>query len=457
MRLTSMAVASSVGGDLLGDPAVVLSGAEVDSRLVREGDLFVALAGARVDGHTFVDGALKTASGALIRKDASLPPPPRERCHIVVDDPLAAYHRLAAEDRINRSWKVAAITGSVAKTTTKNFLVTLLEDHLRVSGSQGNRNSTLGLPAQLLSQPEDCEVFVAEAGMSHPGELDVLGAILQPDLLLYTRITAAHTEFFADISGVAEAKAELISHLSADGIMILNADDPHQESFFERTRARVVRYGKNAEARLDNVENRGLYGSRGGLVLPSGRTSFELAVPGLHQAENFLAAATAAAALGADPAAIAAAAGRLEAAPHRGRLLHLDDDIIIVDDSYNASPAAVARALDLLSVSPGRRIAVLGEMYELGVTSETAHRETGARAAAACDLLLAVGTRWATSVAGAARSRGLAEDQVYTAPDAETATATLRKLLQPGDVVLVKGSRSVGLDRTIAALLGGQV
>lgn len=456
MRMTSASVARLLGGEVAGDPAVMLSGAEVDSRLVQEGDLFVALPGARADGHTFVPRALEKASAALVQSGIALPPPPDQRSHIVVGDPLSAYYRLAEVDRTQRSWTVCAVTGSVAKTTTKDFLLTMLSTRFEAGGSAGNRNSTLGLPAQLLSQPDGCEVFVAEAGMSHPGELDLLGAILKPDLLLYTRITAAHTEFFDGISGVAEAKAELIPHLQINGTMVLNNEDPKQSYFAERTRARVVRYGRGGDARLENVENLGLHGSRGDLVLPSGRSAFRLAVPGLHQAENFLAAAAAADALGVDCTSIAEAATALRAAPHRGRLQHLTDGITIVDDSYNASPAAVARALDLLRVSSGRRVAVLGEMYELGSTAEAAHREAGALAAESCDVLLAVGTTWITALTSGAIENGFAADHVFAAADADAATSQLGALLQPGDVVLVKGSRGVALERTVAALIGVQ-
>lgn len=455
--MSADAVARTVGGAVRGARDVIVSGAEVDSRLVRNGDLFIALAGARVDGHAFVAAALERAAAALVRDDVDLPPPPVDRALIAVADPLAAYHRLAAADCRRRSWQVAAVTGSVAKTTTKDFLAHILEHHRITGRSQGNRNSVLGLPAQILSQNDDVEVFVAEAGMSRPGELDLLGDILRPDVLLYTRITPAHTEFFSSMDKVVEAKAELLAHLRPEGTLVINADDSRQEGFAGRTDARVLPYGgPHAEARLEDLENLGLEGTRGALILPSGRAPFRLPLPGLHQAENFLAAATAAFVLGLRVDVIAARAEELAAAPHRGVVLRLQDDITVIDDSYNASPAAMKRALALLATSTGRRVAVLGEMFELGAAAAAAHREIGRRAAASCDLLLTVGGDISAALIEGAVAAGLPRHRAHWAEDSAAATATLDRLLEPGDTILVKGSRGLGLDRVVSAVSEGR-
>jgi UDP-N-acetylmuramoyl-tripeptide--D-alanyl-D-alanine ligase len=177
--MTVADVARVVGGAVEGNAAVRLLGAEVDTRRLEGGDLFVALPGARRDGHEFVGAALETAAAALVRRNADLAPPPPERALVRVDDPLPAYQELARHERRERAWQVAAVTGSVAKTTTKNFLAALLAPHHRVGASQGNRNNTLGLPAEILSQDPEIEIFVAEAGMSSPGELATLGEILR--------------------------------------------------------------------------------------------------------------------------------------------------------------------------------------------------------------------------------------------------------------------------------------
>lgn len=457
VRMSADAVAQAVSGVVTGTCDVVVSGAEVDSRLVREGDLFVALPGERVDGHTFVPKALEKAAAALVREDVELPPPPVGRALISVADPLAAYHHLAASDCHRRGWKVATVTGSVGKTTTKDFLALILKDHRITGSSLGNRNSTLGLPAQILSQDESIEVFVAEAGMSRAGELDLLGGILRPDVVLYTRIAPAHTEFFTSMDGIVEAKAELLPHLKPEGTLVVNATDPRQEEFSRRTDANVLSYGgANSEARLEAVEDLGMQGTRGILVLPPGRTPFRLPLPGLYQAENFLAAATAAHALGLGVEAIAAAAEALEAAPHRGTVLHIHDGITIIDDSYNASPEAVKKALELLAQCSGRRVAVLGEMYELGSAAAAAHRDVGRLVARHCDLLLSVGRDMSTEVLEGAVAAGLPRHLAFQAEDSAAATSVLEGLLEPEDTILVKGSRGVGLDRMVAALSEGR-
>ena len=453
MRLTAAEVARVVGGTVEGAGDVVITGAEVDSRRIQPGDLFVAMAGQRTDGHQFVGGALATAAAALVSTGVDLPPVPPDRALIRVSDPVRAYWDLARAERKNRDWTTVAVTGSVGKTTVKDFLAHLLAAYRPTGSSSGNRNSTLGLPAQLLSQPESVEVFVAETGMSRPGELDLLGRILQPiGVLLYTRIAPVHTEFFDGLEGIVRAKGELLSYLADSGTLVVNADDRHQDGYPSGTSARVLRYGAGGDARIENLTDLGLLGSRFDLVLPTGRATVNLELPGLHQSENLLAAATAGSALGLTADEIAAASSGLTAAPHRGRLCRLADGILVVDDSYNASPVAMARMLELLAAVPGRRVAVLGEMYELGELAAEAHRAVGERAARSCNLLLAVGSESARLMAEAARAAGL--ESVELVEDADEAEKLLRKRLQPNDVVLVKGSRGVALDRTVARLVG---
>ena len=202
------------------------------------------------------------------------------------------------------------------------------------------------------------------------------------------------------------------------------------------------------------MEDRGLLGCRFRLILPDGEAAVELALAGRHQAENLLAAAAAASSFGVRAEQVAETAPLLTAPEHRGRVIAVGDGISLVDDSYNASPLAVRRLLELLARAPGRRVAVLGEMYELGDRAEAAHREAGTEAAAACDLLVAVGGANAGLIADGAREAGLRDDSVHLVEDADRAAELLRRELRPADVVLVKGSRGVGLDRTVAALAG---
>ncbi len=455
--MTALEIARVIDGRVEGSESVSLTGVEVDSRRLETGDLYVALPGERRDGHEFVAAAMDVAGAALVRDDVELVSPPEGRALIRVNDPLAAYHELARVERRNKGWRVAAVTGSVGKTTTKDFLAEILASHRMTGASTGNRNNTLGLPAEVLSQEPDIEVFVAEAGMSTPGELDILGGILRPDVLLYTRIAPAHIESFDGLEGVVRAKAELLPWLDSDGTLVINADDPNQEKFPAMTEASVLLYGSaDRDAWIEDFEDRGLLGSRFRLVLPDGSAEIHLSIAGRHQAENLLAAATAASALDVTADQVAAIAPRLQAPEHRGRIFELGDRITLVDDSYNASPVAVARLLDLLSRAPGRRVAVLGEMYELGDQAAAAHQQVGCEAAAACDVLVAVGGEHARRIVDSARRAGLAESTSHLVDDAERAVEFLRGLLSPGDVILVKGSRGVGLDRTVAALTNGE-
>ncbi len=457
MRATVDQVATLIGGRTVGDGSAVILGAEVDSRRLRDGDLFVALAGARQNGHDFVKQSLTTATAAMVCDDFELAEIPDSRALIQTRDPLASYHSLAEHERTRRAWTIVALTGSVGKTTTKDFLAHLLAGRFITGASQGNRNSTLGLPAQLLRQPEDIEVFVAETGMSQPGELHQLGTIVKPNLLLYTRIAPVHTEFFPDVAAVARAKAELVPHLQPGGILVINADDPYQQSF-PVPHARTIHYGSpTSSVRLESIKNNGLLGSSFNLVIDGNQDTVELALPGLHQAENFLAAAAAAWALGVPIDELASRAHGLKAAPHRGEVRTVRDNVTLVDDSYNASPLAMRRLLELLEISPSRHVAVLGEMYELGERSLAAHRDVGQQAAGACDLLIAVGGSEAAILAAAAIDAGLPPAEVVHAKDAAAAADALDARLQSNDVVLVKGSRGVGLDRTVAALIEGEV
>jgi UDP-N-acetylmuramoyl-tripeptide--D-alanyl-D-alanine ligase len=400
-----------------------------------------------------VSEALAVAAAALVRDGVEVPDPPEGTALIVVPDPLTEYWHLARHERRLRAWQIVAVTGSVGKTTVKDFLARLVSRRFRTGRSEGNRNNTLGLPAQLLSQPDDVTLVVAEAGMSSAGELDTLGQIMEPlRLLVYTRIAPVHTEFFPDMDGIVRAKAELLRYLDSRGTLVVNAADPRQNGFAEEVSAAVLRYGDSAgDAWIERLEDRGLLGTRFELVLPEGRTDIELALPGRHQAENLLAAAAAASVLGVTADEVAAVAGELEAAPHRGRLLRLADDITLVDDCYNASPVAVQRLLELLASVPARRLAVLGEMLELGALTDEAHRTVGRQSASSCDLLVAVGGDPAGVLAEVARDAGL--ESVHHVATAEDATKLLRTLLEPGDVVLVKGSLGVGLIRTVEALV----
>ena len=440
-------LATILGANLRGDGSALVSGVAIDSRAVRPGDAFVALRGARVDGHDFVgQAAAAGATAALVAHpaDAAL-------AQIVVPDTVAALQQIARAERAGAAYRLAAVTGSIGKTTTKEILAAFLGSAFRVGLTRGNRNSETGFPAELCNQPDDIEWMVAELGMSHAGELDRLGAVAQPDAALYTVVAPVHLEFFPDIDAIAEAKAELIPHIRPAGVLVLNAADPRVASFAGRFGGRVLRYGARGASDLwiEAYRERGLLGSRFELAGALGAFEVECPLPGRHQATNVLAAATLALGAGVRADSIASAASKLRPAPRRGELHAVPGGITLVDDSYNSSPEAAKVLLALLAASEGRRVAVLGEMLELGPASPAFHREIGRRAAASADIVVVVG---GTSAAEMARAAGGAE--THYAATASEALDVVRGLLRAGDVVLVKGSRGVGLDTVVDGLVG---
>lgn len=429
-----------------GSERVWVEGVAFDSREVHPGDLFVAVPGEKTDGHLFVsDAASRGAVAALVAQPVASPLP-----QLVVPDPVAALQRVASRIRRGAGFKVVAVTGSVGKTTTKGMVAALLARHMPVAETRGSRNSQVGLPAEICNVAGEIAWFVAEAGMSHKGELSRLGEVLRPDALLYTRIAPVHLEFFPSLDAIAEAKAELIPFLSREGLLVVNAADPLQASFPSRFAGRVRRYGTPGASDLWVAEriSQGLLGTRFTLAAPGLSVPVELPLPGPHQVENFLAAACLALALGVPPEDLPEAARHLRPQPHRGEIHRLPSGAILVDDSYNASPVAVAAMLELLGQTPGTHVAVLGEMLELGEASPRFHQEIGERARATCQKLVTVGGENARLAAAAYGSQGV------WVPTWEEAVSALGDDVREGDVVLVKGSRGIGLDRLVDALLG---
>jgi UDP-N-acetylmuramoyl-tripeptide--D-alanyl-D-alanine ligase len=446
MRRTLAELATVTGAQVRGAGETLVSRVALDSREAGPGDLFVALPGARVDGHDFVPQvAERGAAAALVSRALPVDLP-----QLVVADTLAALQQIAVAERVAGSYRLVAVTGSIAKTTTKEMLAALLSTSCAVGWTRGNRNSEIGFPAEVCNQPDGISWLVAELGMSHAGELDRLGAIARPDALLYTVVAPVHLEFFASLDAIAEAKAELIPHLDPEGVMILNGADERVARLGARFAGRTVRYGvpEASDWWLADYESLGLVGSRFTLRGRGVGAAVVLPLPGRHQADNLLAAAAAAITLGAGLEAVAAKAATLSPGEHRGVVHRLPDGVTLVDDSYNASPVATSRVLELLAATPGRRVAVLGEMLELGGDAPRLHREVGEQAARSAHLVLAVGGANAAELALPSGGRG------RHVPDWAAALEVLRGELEPGDVALVKGSRGVALDRVVSALLG---
>jgi UDP-N-acetylmuramoyl-tripeptide--D-alanyl-D-alanine ligase len=464
-------VVTAVGGRLHGgDPGQEIDGAVIDSRAVRGGELFFALPGSRTDGHDFVAEALrKGAVGAVISHvPAELP---ESGASIVVDDVLAALQALAGAVRRrlpeHLPKQLIGITGSAGKTTTKELLAALLAARHRVAHTPGNLNNLIGFPLSLLNVPEGTEWMVAELGMSSAGELRELSLLARPDAAVFTVVRPVHLEFFASVQAIAEAKAELLAGLAPGGLIVGNADDPEVARIVRRDAppgSRTVWYGIKASETVADVRARDLapapageVGSR--FVLAAGGESVPVALPlhGLYNVENALAAAACAWALGLSLQEIAAAFETVKPASGRGVVHRLAAGVTVIDDSYNSNPDAAAKALAGAAALPAaRRVAVLGEMLELGPEGPRFHREVGATAAElGFGPVIGVGELARELVAGA-RSGG--SEALWFAESA-AAAAWAADALQPGDVALVKGSRGVRLERVVQALLtaGGKV
>jgi UDP-N-acetylmuramoyl-tripeptide--D-alanyl-D-alanine ligase len=454
-------IARAVDGELLqGDPQTVVQAFEIDTRRVREGALFFALRGTRTDGHEFLgEAAHRGAAAAVVQRepsgDAGAP-----AALIRVEDAVDALARCGALARNKQdSMKVVAVTGSAGKTITKEMVAAGLAPGRRVHRTQGNLNNHLGLPLTLLRCPDDTELAVVELGMSAPGEIAALSRIARPDVALVTNVRPAHLEFFRDLDGIAAAKGELFATLRDDGVAVVNLDDEHVRVQSQRHPGPRVTFGRHpsADLRLLRVEDRFIPGAALTFRHDGRERSLELRLGGAHAAWNALAALATVVAAGGDLDAAAEAIAKVGPGAGRGRIHRRADGVVIVDDSYNSNPAAVAAVLRSLAATraDGRKVLVLGDMLELGSSEVALHREAGKQAAAAgVKLMFGVG-RLAHTAVEAARRAGVSETHQHA--DANAAARDLAECLRPGDLVLVKGSRGLRLERVVEVLLrGGQ-
>ena len=440
-------------------------GAAVDSRLVEPGNLFVALPGERTDGHRFLAAAV-AAGAAAILVSRGPDPDTGEPAHdtlgdvtlIEVPDTLAALHAVAAAWRTRFSPLVVGITGSIAKTSTKETVAGVLAGRFRTLRTEGNQNNEVGLPLTVLRLGPQHEAAVLEMGMYVGGEIRVLAAIGRPSIGIVTAVQPVHLSRIGSIEAIEDAKAELVEALPAaadGGVAILNADDERVVRMAGRTRARVVTYGfaPGADVTADSIVTAGFAGMRFRLRTPGGER--ETAIPSLGRlaVHNALAATAAGLAAGMTLDEILPGLAITSMAPHRSAIVRAHG-LTIVDDTYNASPGSMRAALDLLAGLPGRHVAVLGEMRELGDAHEAAHREIGA-AASGLDLLVVVGGGPGGAAAGitdGALAAGMVPDRILVARDAQDAVRLLRTATTTGDVILVKASRGVELERVVDGL-----
>jgi UDP-N-acetylmuramoyl-tripeptide--D-alanyl-D-alanine ligase len=466
MRWTFQEIARALGVAVPSglSPVERVAGVSIDSRAVGRGQLFVAIRGPRHDGHDFVAAGLQAgAEAAIVAADriSSYTEEIRGRV-FAVPDTLAALQELARA--VRRAWgkRIAAVTGSVGKTTTKEILAALLGAKFRVLKSEGNLNNEYGLPLTLLRlEPED-KAAVVELGMSHRGELRRLAEIAEPEVGVVTRVAPVHLEFFSSIDEIALAKRELIEGLAGqDRVAVLNADDPRVARFAEVARGRVFTFGCGpaAQFRAEKIQDHGAAGSEFEFVGPRERARLALALPGRHSVENALAALAAASVWGLTAADAANVLRNIKVGEMRGRLLQFAAGFALINDSYNSNPVALAAMIELLANTGDaktgiyrRRILAAGEMLELGPDSAKLHRDAG-RCAASRKLDCVVAVQGdAVEIVNGAIEAGMPASQAHFFDDSTTAAAFLADFVRPGDLLLVKGSRGVKMERIVEAL-----
>ncbi|HXC89942.1 MAG TPA: UDP-N-acetylmuramoylalanyl-D-glutamyl-2,6-diaminopimelate--D-alanyl-D-alanine ligase [Stellaceae bacterium] len=453
---TAADAARATGGGSTGDWAA--SGVSIDTRSLLSGDLFVALRGPNHDAHDFVAAALAAGAAAAL---VDHPPANTPQARLLrVDDTLAGLTALGQFARARGRARVVAVTGSVGKTGTKEALRLALGACGRVFASSGSLNNHWGVPLSLARMPSEIDFGVFEIGMNHPGEIAALTRLARPHVAVVTTVEPAHLGFFRSVEEIADAKAEIFLGLEPGGAAVLNRDNRHFARLAAAARAvgvkDIVGFGADPEATVRLVDcATGPDGSTVEAAVMGETIRFRLSVPGRHWVMNALAVLGAAVAAGADPHRAAAALAGLDGLPGRGRRHRLPwqgGAVALIDESYNASPAAMRAALAVLGATMpepgGRRVAVLGDMLELGSAGERLHQElAGPLRSAAVDRAFLVGSEMAALHAVLPRScRG------GLWPSADAAIPALLSFLEPGDVVTVKGSYGMRLGRVVEHL-----
>lgn len=457
--LTAAMVARAAGGELVaGDPVHVVSGFSIDSRTLRPGDLFFAIRGERFDGHAFVGDALgRGACGVVVSDAAVAASQPVGSLTVLVVDTVNALQTLARHIRRESGANVTAITGSAGKTTTKEAAAAFLEQRYSVFRNRGNLNNYIGLPLSLLELRHGPEMAVVELGMNHVGEISTLVRIAEPDVRVWTNVGPAHLEFFGSVEAIADAKAEILERPKPADLLVANADDPLVMVRARRFGGRVVTFGfsDSADVRAQDVHDLGLEGSQATVRTPEGAADLRTPLIGRANLANVLAATAVALQFSVPLSDIVSKAAWLRPMRHRGEVHRLARGVTVIDDTYNSNPMALERALQMLGAEPGaaRRIAILGEMLELGATSIALHEQCGRIAASAhLDRVVTVGGEPARALGRAAVAAGVASVGVTHVGTSSEAAEIAARWVTSGDVVLVKGSRGIRTEEVVERL-----
>jgi UDP-N-acetylmuramoyl-tripeptide--D-alanyl-D-alanine ligase len=446
--LTFSQIASMAGGTVIQGPDLATSSVVIDSREVKPDSVYFAIKGERLDGHQFLDQALQNARGAVVSRVPENVP--ADKGIVKVDDTTLALQELARAIRERSDFLLIGITGSAGKTTTKEMIATLIGTERRTFKSWGNFNNLIGCPLCIDNTPDDAEVVVSEMGMNHKGEIARLAGLAHPDIGVYTNIGPVHIEFFGTIEKIAEAKRELLENVKPGGSIVINVDNKYVMDISQTFAGKKVTYGidHDAEFRGTGIRENGLLGTS---FTVQGHT-FELPLPGRHNLENLLAAIATARTAGISWDGIARGVRELKPAYHRGVIVPWRG-ATIYDDTYNSNPYALSRALALMEQVevPGRRIAVVGDMLELGEKELEFHHQAGFNVPDGVDGLVGVGPRTKAFLEGA-RDAGFNPEDLHHFDKAEQAGEFLKEFIREGDLVLIKASRGIGLDKIVTML-----
>jgi len=448
------------GALLWGEPQRQVYGVSTDSRTVHAGELFVALQGEHFDGHRFAATALQRGAAAVLLSDAHCVVPQSATtattAGIFVADTHGALQEFALAHRQQFPGTVVAITGSNGKTTVKEMTAAVVQQHYATYKAHGNLNNHIGVPLALLQLEATHQVAVLELGMNHLGEIRRLCEIALPHIGVITNIGLAHVGYLGSIERIQQAKGELIAALDAASVAIVNADDPRALALGQQTPGRLLTFGQSPQADVRGwvYEDCGLEGVRCTLVLNDTAYEVALPLPGAYQVMNALAAAAVGMAMQVPATAIVAGLQHYRGMHGRMAVKHGQDGVVLIDDTYNASPQSMRVALQCLAQThvTGRRLAVLGDMLELGKQAPSLHAEVGRLVAqSGVEQLMTFGPL-AQYIAQGAQYAGMAAACIHVTTQPEDAVTRLRSLLRPGDVILLKGSRGMAMERLVDAL-----
>ena len=453
-ELTLAQIAEACGGTLIGGNEAkeyTVTGVEIDSRRVKAGDLFVAIPGEKVDGHKFIPDVLKKGAYALSQQSLDV-----DGTYILVEDTVTAMKRLARFYRNTLDIKVVGITGSVGKTSTKEMIASVLGTKFRVHKTQGNFNNGIGLPLTIFQIEKEHQVAVLEMGISEFGEMHELADMAQPDIMVITNIGLCHLENLKTRDGILKAKTESFAHLKPDGVVILNGDDDKLSTVEQVAGRKPVFYGIKGRnlcetsVCADAVTEHGLEGMTAEFHTPQGDMEIFIPIPGEHNVYNALAATCVAEQLGLSMDEIKCGIAAASTISGRTNLIHTKG-MTVIDDCYNANPVSMKASLDVLSKAGGRKIAVLGDMGELGEDEQQLHYEVGTYAGTLpIDLLFCVGTLSGKLAEGAKKQNPALTVKHYGTR--EEMTEELLATVKEGDAVLVKASHFMEFPKVVAAL-----